>query len=353
MDMPFAHSLAALSNCCVPPSPANILFIAFSFLAGHSFLLIYVLPLAVALLAITLMVRRLRLQDSERLERELRDARELAEERERERDLAQEELFRRLYEERELNKEKTQFQAQLTEYEKYAALAQLALGAAHEINNPLLGILSHLELELKSTTDEEAKAEIEQCIEGARRISTTLRGLLNYARPGPLVLSRISLQRLIADTLSFLENQPLLRGKQLQNLVPSDLPLIRADANQLSQVLMNLLLNSAQATSEGGTITISANKLTFVNSLEIRITDTGQGIPADILPHIFEPFFTTKRGKGTGLGLSISEAYLRSHHGDIRVDSVPEHGTSVTITLPVRQEEDAPAETEGAEVMIH
>ena len=90
------------------------------------------------------------------------------EQREHERDLAQEELFRRLYEERELNKEKTQFQSQLAEYEKYAALAQLALGAAHEINNPLLGILSHLELELKATTDPEQRQEIEQCIAGAK-----------------------------------------------------------------------------------------------------------------------------------------------------------------------------------------
>jgi signal transduction histidine kinase len=330
-----------------------MLLLPLGFSAREHILLVYILPLAVAFLAVSLVISRLKRQDSTRLEAELKEARQLAQERERERDLAQEELFRRLYEERELNKEKTQFQAQLTEYEKYAALAQLALGAAHEINNPLLGILSHLELELKSTTEQEAKLEIAQCIDGAMRISATLRGLLNYARPGPLVLSKISVQRLIADTLSFLENQPLLRGKQLENLVPDDLPLIRADANQLSQVVMNLLLNAAQATPEGGRITISANRLTYVNSLEIRITDTGHGISSDILPHIFEPFFTTKRGKGTGLGLSISQAYLRSHHGDIRVDSVPQHGTTVTITVPVRQEEDTPAENEGAEVMIH
>jgi signal transduction histidine kinase len=330
-----------------------MLLLTLGFSAREHILLVYILPLAVAFLAVSLVISRLKRQDSTRFEAELKEARQLAQERERERDLAQEELFRRLYEERELNKEKTQFQAQLTEYEKYAALAQLALGAAHEINNPLLGILSHLELELKATTDQEAKLEITQCIEGAKRISATLRGLLNYARPGPLVLSKISVQRLITDTLSFLENQPLLRGKQLENLVPDDLPLIRADANQLSQVLMNLLLNAAQATPEGGRITISANRLTYVNSLEIRISDTGHGISSDILPHIFEPFFTTKRGKGTGLGLSISQAYLRSHHGDIRVDSVPQHGTTVTITVPVRQEEDTPAESEGAEVMIH
>lgn len=270
----------------------------------------------------------------------------------RERDLAQEEVFRRLYEERELNKEKAQFQAQLAEYEKYAALARLALGAAHEINNPLLGILSHLELELNITTDAEQKAEIEQCIVGAKRISNTLRGLVNYARPGPLVLSKISLYRLILDTLGFLEGQPMLRGKTLENQVPVDLPHIRADANQLSQVLMNLLLNAAEATLEGGRITISASKLTYVESLEIRVSDTGCGIPADILPHVFEPFFTTKRGKGTGLGLSISQAYVRSHGGEMRVDSVVNHGTTITLTLPVRQESSEDVGEMESEVVV-
>ena len=271
-------------------------------------------------------------------EQELEKAHEVIRNIGRERDLAQEEVFRRLYEERELNKEKTQFQAQLAEYEKYAALARLALGAAHEINNPLLGILSHLELELNITTDLEQRAEIEQCIVGAKRISNTLRGLVNYARPGPLVLSKISLYRLVMDTLGFLEGQPMLRGKALENYVPAELPHIRADANQLSQVLMNLLLNAAEATPEGGKITISASKLTYVESVEIRVSDTGCGIPPDILPHVFEPFFTTKKGKGTGLGLSISQAYVRSHGGEMRVDSVVNHGTTITLTLPVRQD---------------
>ena len=270
----------------------------------------------------------------------------------RERDLAQEEVFRRLYEERELNKEKTQFQAQLAEYEKYAALARLALGAAHEINNPLLGILSHLELELNITTDAEQRAEIEQCIAGAKRISNTLRGLVNYARPGPLVLSKISLYRLVMDTLGFLEGQPMLRGKTLENHVPVQLPHIRADANQLSQVLMNLLLNAAEATPEGGKITISASKLTYVESLEIRVSDTGCGIPADILPHVFEPFFTTKKGKGTGLGLSISQAYVRSHGGEMRLDSVENHGTTITLTLPVRQESSEGVGESESEVVV-
>jgi len=271
---------------------------------------------------------------------------------EHERDQARQELWPRLVEERELHKEKIQFEAQLAEYEKYAALARLALGAAHEINNPLLGILSHLELELQVTTDSDARIEIEQCIAGAKRISSTLRGLVNYARPGPLMLSRITIYNLVSEALSYLDGQPMLRGKQIENHVPPDLPPLLADSSQLSQVLMNLLLNAAEATPEGGRITISADKLTYVDQIEIRISDTGAGIPADVLPHVFEPFFTTKRGKGTGLGLSISQAYIRSHNGEIRVDSVPEHGTTVTITLPIRQATSTDGSKEEVEVVV-
>jgi len=305
---------------------------------------------AVGTVCVFLWLRRQR-HSGDSLE-ELEKVRELLRQREQERDLAQQEVFRRLYEERELNKEKTQFQAQLAEYEKYAALARLALGAAHEINNPLLGILSHLELELNEASEADHRAEVEQCIAGAKRISTTLRGLVNYARPGPLVLSKISLYRLVCDTLGFLEGQPMLGGKTLENQVPMDLPHIRADANQLSQVLMNLLLNAAEATPEGGRITITASKLTYLDSLEIRVTDTGCGIPPDILPHVFEPFFTTKKGKGTGLGLSIGQAYVRSHGGEMRVDSVLNHGTTITLILPVRQESAEGAVEAEAEVVV-
>jgi signal transduction histidine kinase len=312
----------------------------------------YLFPLSAMVVATAVVIWYLRRSEVQKLSGDVKKQADLIHQLAHERDLAQEELFRRLYQERELNKEKTQFQAQLAEYEKYAALARLALGAAHEINNPLLGILSHLELELRTATDPEQHSEIEQCISGAKRISTTLRGLVNYARPGPLMLSKISIHRLIIDVLGFLEGQPMLRGKTLRNEVPSDLPHVRVDANQLSQVLMNLLLNAAEATPEGGTITISANKLTYVNDMEIRISDTGCGIPPDILPHVFEPFFTTKRGKGTGLGLSISQAYVRSHNGEIRVDSVLNHGTTITITLPLRQEVDEEAEQEKPEVLV-
>ena len=244
--------------------------------------------------------------------------------------------MRRLEEERELAKEKMQFESQLSEYEKYASLAQLALGAAHEINNPLLGILSHLELEWKDA-DGERRAEIEQCIEGAKRISSAVRGLLDYARPGPLKLSKVNLPRLVGETLKFLEHQPMFRQIELQNCVPLDLPNISADANQLSQVLMNLLLNAAQATPPGGTITVLAEKVRFCGY--DRAARAGHRLrhSRDILPHVFEPFFTTKRGKGTGLGLSITQNYVRSHGGDIQLESIPGAGTTVRVTLPIQQ----------------
>lgn len=317
---------------------------------------VYLLPLAVVALALVIAFWTAARRERKSLTSELEQVRVALRQLEVERDTAMTELFRRFLEEGKLNQQRSQFEAQLAEYEKYAALTQLALGAAHEINNPLLGILSHLELELQ-TAEGEDRTEIQQCIESAKRISATLRSLMNYARPGPLVLSKVNLHRLLSDTLAFLQHQPMLHGRNLENNVPFDLPMILVDANQLSQVLMNLLLNAAQATEEGGSITVSARPLSSGSAVEIRVSDTGCGIPPDILPHVFEPFFTTKRGKGTGLGLSISQAYVRSHDGDIRIESVPERGTTVTITLPLRKAQTQPqveSETsDSMEVLIH
>lgn len=320
---------------------------------AQSLITAYLFPFAVVALALMVAFWQTGRRERERLLAQLDKSQALTRQLKKDRDAAMQELFRRFSEEGKLNRERSQFQAQLAEYEKYAALTQLALGAAHEINNPLLGILSHLELELREAAADE-RTEIEQCIEGAKRISLTLRELMNYARPGPLILSKVNLHRLISDTLAFLQHQPMLHGRILDNFVPPEFPPIRVDANQLSQVLMNLLLNAAQATREGGHITVSANQ--SGEKIDIHVSDTGCGIPADILPHVFEPFFTTKRGKGTGLGLSISQAYIRSHSGEIQIESAPQRGTTVTISLPLRPAEPARMQqetSEGAEVIIH
>ena len=298
------------------------------------------------LLVIVAFLARTRLKVTKQ---ELQKARELADHREYERNLAQQELVRRLEEERELAKEKLQFESQLAEYEKYASLAQLALGAAHEINNPLLGIMSHLELEWKDASGER-RTEIEQCIEGARRISSAVRGLLDYARPGPLLLGKVNLFKLVAETPEVRRASAHVPAHHRWRIAcHSTCPAITADVNQLSQILMNLLLNAAQATPAGGSITISAGMEQSAGIIELRVRDSGTGIPADILPHVFEPFFTTKRGKGTGLGLSISQSYIRSHGGDIQLESTPGAGTTVRVTLPVHQ--PGKAATEYQEVI--
>ncbi len=235
--------------------------------------------------------------------------------------------------------QRTLSEAQLAQYEKYAALAQLVLGAAHEINNSLGGILSHLELELEAAETGEERAEVMQCIEAAKRISSTVRALLNYAHPAPMQLCGINLERLASETLELVRCQPLFRDKQLENETPPDLPTISADANELFQILISLLLNAAQATPKGGKIRISAGQASHGDQVAIRVSDSGSGIPADVLPRVFEPFFTTKGSEGTGLGLSVTRAYVRSQGGDIQVESTSPRGTTMRVTLPVRQAE--------------
>lgn len=299
--------------------------------------LVWVAPAAIVAAALAIAAGQYTAEAMGPLRRELERWRELAKLREEERDIAQDEIVRRLQQERDLAREKMQFEAQLAAYEKYAALAQLALGAAHEINNPLLGISSHLELELRHTTDPEQREEIEQCIEGTRRISSTIRALINYARPGPLMLGKIQVGKLVEENLAFLRHQPLFRHIELVTKIAPELPPITVDATQLSQILMNLLLNAGEALAGTGRITIAAQKIKFADAVEVSVSDTGCGMTDEVLTHIFEPFFTTKRGKGTGLGLSISHAYVRSHGGDIRVESKMGTGTTVWITLPIRQ----------------
>jgi signal transduction histidine kinase len=299
-------------------------------------ILLFVLPFLVLGVVLALFVWNYTMNLMERLARELHQAVLVARQRESERDRVVQQLARRLEEERELAKQKSQFQAQLAEYEKYAALTQLALGAAHEVNNPLLGILSHLELERKHARTEELREETDQCIEGAKRIAATLRALLNYARPGPPQLSQVDLSALVRDSLAFLHHHPLFRGIQLETQLAADLPALTADANQFSQILMNLVLNAAEAMADrGGKIVVGARNGEAPGQIEVWVEDTGSGIPADVLPHVCEPFFTTKKGKGTGLGLSITQAYVRNHGGDLRIRSASGRGTRVDITLPL------------------
>ncbi len=231
-----------------------------------------------------------------------------------------------------------QMRTQMADYEKLSALSQLALGAAHEINNPLLGITSYIELLLEEETDVEKKARAKEVLDSAYRISETIRGLLNFARPTPPKFIKINLNSLIEETISFLSHQPLFKKIKIEKNYSESIPMITADANQIRQVIVNVMLNAAQSINDKGTISVSTNKVKFEDFVEIRITDTGCGILPENLKKVFEPFFTTKKGKGTGLGLSISLSYIKNHKGDIVINSEPGKGTEVKIILPIRQE---------------
>jgi signal transduction histidine kinase len=233
--------------------------------------------------------------------------------------------------------EQERLHAQMADYEKLSSLSQLALGAAHEINNPLLGITSYIELLLDEEEDVEKKSRAKEVLDSAYRISETVRGLLNFARPTPPKFTKISLNKLISETLSFLHHQPLFRKIEIEKTLSDAVPQITADINQIRQVLINIFINAAQAMPKGGTLTIITNKVKFEELIEIKIIDTGSGISKDDLKKVFDPFFTTKKGEGTGLGLSISYSYIKNHNGRITMTSELNSGTEVTILIPIRQ----------------
>jgi PAS domain S-box-containing protein len=233
--------------------------------------------------------------------------------------------------------ERERLRKQLAEYEKLSALSQLALGAAHEINNPLLGISSYLEILRDEATDPKNKEEIEVVLENVYRISETIRGLLNFARPTPPQFTKVNFNQLIEDTLSFLSHQPIFRKAKIQKILSPSLPQITADLNQIRQVLTNMLINAAQSMPNGGNLTVETTKVKFKEEIQVDIRDTGVGIPPENLKKIFDPFFTTKKSQGTGLGLSISLSYIKNHSGDIFCQSQSGQGTTFSIILPIRQ----------------
>lgn len=233
--------------------------------------------------------------------------------------------------------DKKKLREQLAEFEKLSALSQLAMGAAHEINNPLLGISSFLEILRDETDDQKEKDELEFVLENVYRISETIRGLLNFARPTPPQFTKTNINTLIEETLSFLSHQPIFRKITMTKQLLPSLSHITADLNQIRQVLINIFINAAQSMPGGGTLTVETQKVKFKDFIRINITDTGIGIPDENLNQLFTPFFTTKKQKGTGLGLSISLSYIKNHHGIISVHSEEGKGTTFSIMLPLRQ----------------
>ncbi|HEY2748023.1 MAG TPA: ATP-binding protein, partial [Polyangia bacterium] len=236
----------------------------------------------------------------------------------------------------ERTRELKEAQAQLVQAQKLAALGQLGAGVAHEINNPLGGVLGHVQLLLAERApdagDYEALKHIE---EGARRASTIVQNLLRFSvQHKEPVRSAVDVNKLVRDTLSLTESL-LADGKiELVYDLADQKPRARADAGQLAQVLINLVANARTAMPAGGKLTI-ATRAGDGAKVALVVADSGKGIAPEIRERIFEPFFTTKDDwSNVGLGLSVSYRIVEEHGGRIDVESEPGRGATFTVTLP-------------------
>jgi PAS domain S-box-containing protein len=226
---------------------------------------------------------------------------------------------------------------QVIQSERLAAMGQMIGGFAHELNNPLTGILGMTELLQESETSEANRKQLGTLQQQARRAAEIVQNLQYFARPPAPGRSPVNLSELIQRTLH-LQAYPLRKSNiTVDFLQEPALPPVMADPNQLMQVFLNLILNADQAIRESrekGTIRIRLGR--NPDSVWVMFQDDGPGIAPEVLPHIFDPFFTTKRpGRGTGLGLSICKTLLREHGGNIEAATAQGGGAVFTITLPV------------------
>lgn len=232
----------------------------------------------------------------------------------------------------------------LLQSEKQASIGRVAAGVAHEINNPLTGILTFTRiLQRSSDIGDKDRAHLQKVAESTVRVRNIVKGLLDFSRQTDLDREPTEINRLIRAVISAMENQALIKGVSIEFNPSEDLPMITLDRNQFQSVAVNLIINALDATAQGGTIRVSTGislsaSDTGKKSVEIAITDTGCGIPPENLDKLFEPFFTTKEvGKGTGLGLAVSYGIVQRHGGTIRVQSEVGRGSTFTIWIPVEE----------------
>ena len=247
----------------------------------------------------------------------------------------------------QMRKDLEEAHLQLVESERIASIGKMAAGVAHEINNPLSGILIYAELLQESLKrDPEQSKDIQEIIDQTLRCKNIVSELLEFSRQSVGKISSFSLEELITKTLNLLINQAFFQDISVTKDVAEDLPPIVGDMAQLQQVFTNLFINAADAMEGKGKLHIEARLDAGRNQFMIRVSDTGPGIPKDLQEKIFEIFFTTKpAGKGTGLGLTITKNIVKLHGGDVRIECPPEGGTSFVIELPmgfVEQPEEEP-----------
>ncbi|HEV2205992.1 MAG TPA: ATP-binding protein [Candidatus Acidoferrales bacterium] len=240
---------------------------------------------------------------------------------------------------------------QMLRTERMASIGKLAAVVAHEINNPLAGILTYAKL-LKKRFASRADAAQDDTVSSltlieseSRRCGEIVKNLLSFARATPLTFEPSDVNSVIQRSVQLVQHKLKLASIELNLNLAADLPLVQCDPAQIEQVILSLMMNAVDAMPRGGTLRISTRHLARSAEARIQVQDDGIGISADVLPNLFEPFFTTKeRGHGLGLGLAISRTIIERHLGRIEVQSEPGRGTQFTITLPVNGRKPAAAE---------
>jgi two-component system NtrC family sensor kinase len=247
---------------------------------------------------------------------------------------------------RERTQELLVAEAEIAQGEKLASIGMLASGIAHELNNPLTGVLTFTSLLRKKMADGTDDAEdLDLVIGETRRCASIIRRLLDFAREKIPVKGYFDVNRLVEDTVRFVDRPMSLDKIEFATELEPGLPQLWGDADLIKQVLLNILVNAQQAIADKGTITVRTRLLPppagksgpdAVPTIEVAVRDTGCGIPEANLQRIFDPFFTSKEvGKGTGLGLSVSYGIVRAHGGAIKVESTVGVGSTFRIQLPV------------------
>lgn len=232
-------------------------------------------------------------------------------------------------------------QEQLVRTEKLASMGKLSASVAHEINNPLAGVLTYAKLLTRKLRKGPPDAEGVEVIlrnlalieRETERCSTIVKNLLDFARQREPSLRDTDLNTVLGEVLALINHRLEMTGIALQREL-GELPLLRADHDQLRQVFFNITMNACDAMGHGGTLTVKSRVLPSGQAVEVEIADTGPGIPAEHRDKIFDPFFTTKE-KGTGLGLSVVYGILQRHGGTIDVRCPPEGGTVFVTRLPL------------------
>jgi two-component system, NtrC family, sensor kinase len=227
--------------------------------------------------------------------------------------------------------------------EKMASIGKMAAVLAHEINNPLSGILTYAKLLRKWTDRDDAgqgrRKDVSEALDliavESRRCGDLVKNLLTFSRTTPMNLQPTEINKVIERSLKLVQHQFDLAGVHVELQLDPDLPLVQCDGAQIEQVLLALMMNAVDAMPQGGNVWCTTRHDREEHVVRTVVRDDGSGIPPEILPRIFEPFLTTKEtGRGVGLGLAISQSILERHNGKIEVQSEAGRGTTFTLTLP-------------------